>query len=283
MTTTASKSGLRAKATATRTKAAQRTPLPSKDHAENVRLAKEAVAEAKRPKAARKTDELAAKRSAKAAAAKVEEAPSGKAERYAGELAALGWKPTITRTDGMHELVATRGAEALYLAWLNQAHVSGTSTYTISDRTVKVRNPAEAMRIGAQKPEQAKAAQERVSANKMFRRRATGPSVRNVPFDPETATDAEIIAALEAHQITWHNQYRVESESATVGTAKGIHVSRHARGHRIVSFIDPESGFRAFRLDMLENVGRKVNLERIRQEILNSLTKDAKARERKAA
>ena len=269
MTATASKAGLRATATAKRTKAAQRTPLPAKNHAENIKLAREAVEETKPAK-------KAAKVPAKA------EAPQDKAARYAGELAALGWKPEVTRTDGKAELVATRGGtEALYLSWFNAAHISGESTYTYADRTTKVRNPAEAMRVAARQPEEAKASQARVAANRSFVKRATGPSVRHIPFDVEEVSNEDLIEAIRGHQISWHNPWRVESETATVGNM--VRVDRHAKGHRIVSFVDPEFGYRAFRLDQLENVGRRVNIERIKQEILASLTRAEKSSGRKAA
>lgn len=284
MTATASKAGLRATATAKRTKAAQRTPLPAKNHAENVRLAREAVEESKPAKAkpGKPGPKPVPPITKPAKAAPKEEAPQDKAARYAGELSALGWKPEVTRTDGKAELVATRGGtEALYLSWFNGAHISGESTYTYADRTTKVRNPAEAMRVAARQPEEAKASQARVAANRSFVKRATGPSVRHVPFDVTEATDQEVMDAIRGHRITWHNQYRVESETAIVGNI--IRVDRHRGGHRIVSFVDPETGYRAFKLENLENVGARVNLERIKQEILASLTREAKRQERKAA
>lgn len=270
-TKTASKAGLRAAATAKRTKAAQRTPLPPKDKGD-LELAREAVEERKAAKAAK-----APAKPAKAVA----EAPQDKGARYAGELAALGWKPDVKRLDGLVELTATRGAEALFLSWANNAHISGQSTYTYADRTVKVRNPAEAMRIASKSPDQAKSDQARVVSNRAFVKRATGPSVRHVPFDVETVTDAELMEAIRGHQITWHNQYRVESETSIVGNL--IRVDRHRGGHRIVSFVDPQEGHRAFKLANLEHVGRKVNLERIKQEILASLSQTSKGSKRKAA
>lgn len=292
-TTTASKSGLRAAAEAKRTKAAQRTELPPKKAAE----APVAPVEETKPKRVRKAPAKASeapettpakaparKAPAKAAAeapkpAKAEEAPKDKGARYAGELTALGWKPEVTRKDGLVELTATRGAEALFLSWFNEAHISGGSTYTYSDRTIKVRNPAEAMRVAARQPEAAKEAQAKVASNRQFVKRATGPSVRNVPFDVEAATDEEVAAAINGRSVSWHNQYRVESETATVGSL--IKVDRHKGGHRIVSFVDPQFGFRAFKLENLENVGRKVNIERIKQEILASLMRDSEKRGRK--
>lgn len=287
-TTTASKGGLRAAATAKRTKAAQRTPLPAKDHAANVALAREAVAEVTKPvKRVPAKAAVAEAKPAKRSAAKAREeaqAPiNDKAARYAGELEKLGWVPGVTRLDGLCELVARRGSEAIYLAWRNEAHVSGTSTHTINDRTTKVRNPAEAMRVAAQTPDEAAAKQAKVSSNKAFRRQATGPTVKRVPFDPATASDDDVIFAIEARRITWHNRYRVESESAIVGRAHNISISVHPDGHRVVSFVDPETGFRAFRLDMLENVGRQVDLERIKQDILKSLSRDAEKQGRKTA
>ena len=290
MTTTASKAGLRAKAEATRTKAAQRTPLPPKpgtpEHRDEqiaagqerkrVRRAAEDAKTANEParRATRDAKKDVATEARRAKAPKPVKAPkSDKATIYAGEMTKLGWHPEITRLDGLHELIATRGNEALYLAWMNEAHVPGTSTYTIADRTVKVRNPAEAMRVAALKPTEAKAVQEKVSSNVSFRKRPTGPTIRRIPFDVETATEEELRAALEAHEIRWHNQYRVNSEEAIVGSAKSIHVSRHKAGHRIVSFVDPQFGYRALRLEHLENVGAKVNLTHIRQEILKSLSR----------
>jgi len=202
-----------------------------------------------------------------------------KATRYAGEFSGLGWSPEISQTDALVELVAKRGTEALYLAWLNEAHVSGTSTYTISDRTVKVRNPAEAMRIAALKPEEAQAKQAKVGPVARFRKaKVTGPTIRNIPFNIDTATDEEIISALESRRISWHNSYRMDSETATIGRARRIEITRHPDGHRIVSFVDPESGFRAFRLDALENVGRKADLLKIQQGIISSLSQKDKSK-----
>lgn len=293
-TTTANKSGLRAAAEAKRTKAAQRTELPPKRGTKAAEAPVEETKPAKRTRkavtpppslteVARKTPKAKAAELALAEAAKLvpvkpakeEAAKADKGTRYAGELGALGWKSEVSHKDGLVELTATRGAEALFLSWFNEAHISGGSTYTYADRTVKVRNPAEAVRLASRQPEEAKATQAKVSTNKQFVKRATGPTVRSVPFDVETATEEEIVAAIGARSVSWHNQYRVESETATVGTL--IRVDRHRGGHRIVSFVDPQFGFRAFKLENLENVGRKVNLERIKQEILASLTRGEKS------
>lgn len=284
-TTTASKSGLRAAATKRTAKAAQRTPLPPKSKAD-LALVREAVEERKPAKtearlARAKADLAAVAKPAKGKPAKAEEAPQDKGARYAGELSALGWKPEVTRKDGLVELTAVRGTEALYLSWLNEAHISGGSTYTYADRTVKVRNPAEAVRLAGRQPEEAKASQAKVAANRAFVKRPTGPSVRHIPFDVQEVSAEDLIEAIRGHQITWHNQYRVESETAIVGNH--IRVDRHRGGHRIVSFVDPETGFRALKLDNLENVGRKVNLERIKQDILSSLTRAEKNKNRRAA
>lgn len=268
-TTTASKAGLRATATAKRTKAAQRTPLPPKN-------LKEIIADVQEPIAAPKTPRKRAQKAVPAPVAPVVELKPTKANGYADQLAALGWKPEITRTENLVELVATREGEALYLAWMNEAHVSGTSTYTIADRTVKVRNPAEAMRIANQTPVEAEAKQQKVASNRQFRKRATGPTIRTIPFDIKNATTEQIIDAIEGRKISWHNRYAVTSETATVGSRKCITVTNHPEGHVIVSFVDPENGYRAFRLDALENVGRKVDLARIKQQIIASLARELK-------
>lgn len=270
-TTTANKGALRATATAKRDKAAQRTPLPPKNVAEIIADAQEAVAEAKAPRkrAPRKTATPAPEPAP-------EPAKKTKASRYAAELSALGWEPEITTTGTLVELVAKRGSEALYLAWNAEAHVSGTSTYTIQDRTVKVRNPAEAMRVAGNTPAEAEAVQAKVASNRQFRRKATGPTIRVIPFDRATATDAEIRAAIAEREITWHNSYAVQSEKAKVGTAKFIEIERRADGDVIIKFVDPENGFKAFRLRNLEHVGRRISVERIKQQIIASLAKELK-------
>lgn len=272
MTTTVSKGGLRAKAKATTTRAAQRTALPPKPP-------KATAAGARSDRVADAKAELATKRAPKATPAP--EVKPDKATHYEAVMASLGWKPTVTRVDGLASLLSVRGNEALFLEWLNDVHVGPTSTYTVADRTVKIRNASEMVRIASISPAQAKAAHEHVSTNKAFRPRQTGPTIRTIPFDPETATDAEVAEALAGRQIQWHNQYRVASETAIVG--RNVSVSRHARGHRIVSFVDPETGYRALRLENLENVGRRVDIDRIRQEILASMMREAKRQERASA
>lgn len=214
--------------------------------------------------------------------AKAAPAKPTKASAYAEQFSRLGWAPEVTQTDALVELIAKRGSEAIYLAWMREAHVSGTSTYTIADRTVKVRNPAEAMRIAWLKPEEAQAKQAKVSSNSGFRKRAAGPTIRSIPFDHETATDAEIIAAIEGRRITWANSYAPTSETATVGNARCVTIQVHPGGHQIVSFVDPENGYRAFRLDRLENVGRKVDLVKIKQQIIASLSQKDKSKGKSA-
>lgn len=278
MTTTANKGGLRAAATAKREKAAQRTPLPAKVSPPETREDRIRAAQAKKLEK-RLAEDAAAKAPAKAPKAVKVEAINDKGARYAGELEKLGWKPEVVRKDGLVELTATRGAEALYLSWFNEAHISGGSSYTYADHTVKVRNPAEAMRIASRTPDESKAVQVKVTNNKArYGKRSDGPSVRSVPFDVADVSAEDLIEAIRHHRITWHNQHRVESETAIVGDR--VWVDRHAKGHRIVSFCDPEAGYRAFQLDNLENVGRKVNVDRIKQDIIASLSNDSKKSKR---
>lgn len=295
MTTTANKGGLRAAATARRDKAAQRTPLPAKNHKENLEIAREAIADAKPAKRTRrvkedprdavafleaKAPEELTKRRAKKAEPVAEAAPvktvrktgevlaekrrakkapvveviDDKAAKYVPQFEALGWAVEVERKDGIAELTARRGDEVIFLSWEGNSHASGGSSHTYADRTVKVRNPAEALRVAATAPEEAKNRQVKVSGNKQFRKRATGPTLGKLPFDPATVTAEELAAALAGRTVSWHNRYRVESETATVGRLSGITTVTHEKGHRIVSFIDPQFGFRAFRLDHLERV-----------------------------
>lgn len=276
-TATVNKAGLRAAATTKRTRAAQRTPLPPKGHAANVALAQEAVAERVPVKRAARAAKAAPVKAAPppAPAVKAKPTKATKASIYATELTQLGWTPVVTQTDGLTELIATRGTEAIYLAWMQEALVGGVSTYTMGDHTIKVRNAAEAMRIAAVKPDEAAAKHSSLPGTRPFAERQASPAARHIPFDPETASDAQVVDALEARAISWHNSYGGRVETATVGNAKQISVVRHPEGHRIVSFVDPQNGYRAFRLDRLVNVGRRVDLVKIKQAIIASLSQKA--------
>ena len=51
------------------------------------------------------------------------------------------------------------------------------------------------------------------------------------------------------------------SETATVGTRKWITVTTHREGHVIVSFVDPENGFKAFAKDRHLHVGSALTVQ----------------------
>ncbi len=90
----------------------------------------------------------------------------------------------------------------------------------------------------------------------------TGKPATRLPFDPEEASDREVVAHLSGMKVQWWNQLRQAEESAIVGTGK-VKIERffegtseQAQGARIVSFIDHGGGgFRSFRLNALTKVG----------------------------
>lgn len=228
VTTTASKHGLRVAAGERRTRHAQNTPLPPK--AGVVEAAKTVIAAL----------------------------PShvAKAKAFADFCRTSGWEVFTSLEGDLAEVTARRGVEAIHQAWVNGVYHNESATYTVSDRTVSTRNIAAAKRLAERSPEDAKAELDRVASNRAFRRRDTTPSKMRLPFDPETATEREVIDALLGKGVAWHNRFRQVPETAMVGRdPRSVRVEEQ-NGQRVVLFCCPATGFRAFRLSALTRVGR---------------------------
>lgn len=89
-----------------------------------------------------------------------------------------------------------------------------------------------------------------------------GKPESKLPFDPEEASDREVVAHLNGMPVKWWSQLRQAEESAIIGTGR-IKIERlfegsseQSNGSRIISFIDHGGGgFRSFRLNALTKVG----------------------------
>lgn len=90
----------------------------------------------------------------------------------------------------------------------------------------------------------------------------TGKPASKLPFNPDEASDREVVGHLSGMKVQWWNQLRQAEESAIVGTGK-VKIEHLFNGNgeeppgsRIVSFIDHGGGgFRSFRLSALTRVG----------------------------
>lgn len=193
--------------------------------------------------------------------AKPVEGPTAKSNRKAGAFAAkveaLGW--TIEDRypeEGTTEILATRGGEAIFIAWKDGRMVDNPMpTYTIAHRTILMRNASQAVQFAARPPEEAEKELARVAANKSFKRKAPedGPR-RFLPFEPESATDAEILSAVIGARVSWHNPLTESEETVWVSNQRKFLSIRIAPDGERVVWCVADSGFRAFRVSALTRV-----------------------------
>lgn len=249
MTKTASKAGLKAAATAKTEKAAQRTPLPPKQKASPADDTLAMITAAAREVAREKRD--------------ADSKSWGKAKEYIDAVRALGWSTSAGRPQGSDvpdhvEVIAKRGNETLFIEWIGGVH-QATSSYTIADREVKIKNASAAKARAAMPADDAKAELERVQTNKVFRKRErpdTETKQARLPFDVNTAGDAEIAKAIAGRRIMWVNKYRDTDEEAYVqDDPRGVTFTEYD-GNRIINFLCPHTGFRSCRVTAITRVGR---------------------------
>lgn len=186
-----------------------------------------------------------------------------KAKQFLGIAKGNGWSTVSGNAEGTEpsedvvEVTVTRGDEVIWISWTSGGlTLDPMPTYTIADRTIKLRNASQAKQYASRSTEIGKSELERVSSNKFFRRKAVEPKRGKLPFDPKLATDEEVISALLGMTVTWHNNLTQGSEVGHVG--RDAHKVRLAErnGDRIFSFCCPATGFRAFYLSALMKVRR---------------------------
>lgn len=248
MTTVANKHGLRAAAGERTRKHAQRTPLPAK------RIPTEQVAA-----------EVAARHDAIVPVPASGDSKSVvKAKAFVYAIEANGW--TADRAWGEEDdhivVTASRGSETIFIEWIGGVY-QGTATYTIADRTIKLRNASAAKQYGARAPEAATAELTRVATNRLFRPRETPAekveaSKQPLPFDTGTALEDEILSTLAGRRISWHNRFREVTETAVFPVKIDPRFTRITEDEtgRVVHFCSKGDGFRSFRLAALLSVSR---------------------------
>lgn len=250
MTTTANKHGLKAAAGERRTRHAQRTPLPPKAPVDPERKVAVAASTATRKAAL-----------APAVTLDGEGKSSSKARAFAESITSNGWAVNVNMPGSPDhvEVVATRENETICINWLSGVYQD--STYTIADRTIKLRNASAAKQYAGRKPEQAKEELNKVSSNKFFRKRETPEDQlqrRPLPFDPGTALDDDILSLLAGKRIVWQNRFREVPETAFFPARPNPLFTRitEFNGDRIVHFCCPVTGFKSFRLAALLSVSK---------------------------
>lgn len=168
----------------------------------------------------------------KPAEASVSAKPGVALARQAKEhLEALGWVVSAvgrTDDDGYRvELSARRGDELLTMSWLNGAADRQHYSLWAVENTPK----------------------------------QNGRPDRNLGFDPDEMSNAELVSRLRNREVTWYNRLSRGTESAVIPSRVAIETvyedSRDTTpGERIIKFVDKlGSGFRSFRMDELLSVG----------------------------
>lgn len=182
-----------------------------------------------------------------------------KALKFKAEVEKHGWTVEVTHEGDDAEAIGRRSGEleTIYQHWIGGVYQYPAGTYTYAARTIVPRNASAMRKRAAMTPEECKTELERVEGNRAFRR-STPVETRKarLPFDPETARDEEIVAALLGKGVKWTNRISNRSESAVVGRdPRRVSVVPFG-DERIVKFCCPVGGFRAFRVSDLLVAGR---------------------------
>lgn len=259
MTVTAPKGPRRAAHAAKTSRHAQRTPLPPKPgHVEEVR---EVLASVAATGSARKTQP-------KVPASAPDTGGSKSGQKAAAVIEALkphGWDVLLAPAPGhdasedVMELTARRGTEVLWISWTaGKMTLDPMPTYTIEDRTIKLKNASAVKIYGARPAEVGAKELDKVRSNRAFVKRPTQPRKARLPFDPALATDEEVISLLSGSVVSWQNRRTQGTEVAYVNdrarSARFISLTEK-NGDRLFSFVCPQTGFRAFYLSALVRVG----------------------------
>lgn len=184
---------------------------------------------------------------------------AAKAERLQAVVQPHGWTVDIASgPPGRVQAVLTRDIEAIHLAWNDGVFEYESATYAVGERTTKIRNVSQAKQLAARDASTARNELSRVSSNKAWKRKDTGtPTKGRIPFDPDSIPDEELLQVLSGRVIKWHNRLSQNTEQGVVGAVgAGSRFFRvqHVGEDRVVQFLCPSTGFRAFRMSDLLSV-----------------------------
>lgn len=201
-----------------------------------------------------------------------------KAEGFCADAKSAGWETTVTRDGDKTVVVAIRDKEKLSISWRGNACLNET-TYEIDGDQRKLRNAAAARRQltgEATPPRQGKAVNGHVvrSANaseKTTKKAKPEPfksqprPAKRLPFDLDSATDAEILKAVIGKKITWKNSQTGNYDSARVMSRpnqKHLKMNRNRFGERCITWAEADNdrpdraggGFRSVKLSAIISI-----------------------------
>lgn len=213
-----------------------------------------------------------------------------KAEAFAEEASTLGWEVELTRDGERSTVTAVRGNKELSISWRGAACLN--ETILVEDgHTRKLRNAGAARRkleeeageplSTAQKSETRKPIKtasskatkpetkpKRTPKEKPVPFKSTPKPKTILPFDPSSATDAEILRAVIGKRIVWKNRLSGGYDEARVmdrPNQRQLKIVLNGRGERCLTFAeaDPQrpdmagGGFRSIRLSAITSVTTK--------------------------
>jgi hypothetical protein len=199
--------------------------------------------------------------SSNAAEAEADAKGAAKALKIQAALMDSGWvyASLVAGEAGRVTATFTRGQEALTVTWDAGVFNYEETAHAIGDRVTKVRNVSAAIKLGTRPVAEAEKDLERVVRNRTFNKAKAAeggaPKRSKLPFDPGTATEAELASILAGKTIEWTNRITRGTETAQVTDRSSKYFRLvDAPSGRTLQFVSPE-GFKACRLDDIVRVG----------------------------
>lgn len=184
-----------------------------------------------------------------------------KAEAFRQAAIELGWKVSARTDEGERtELTVSRGEENIDISWEGGVF-QHPCLYSHLGRTVQLRNASAAKQRMGMEPEKATEEATRVVSRKhnAEARKSGGERRVRLPFDPELATDVEILAAVQGKRVTWTNGISGADYSDVVTPDRNVRVKANRakidegpRG-RILNFVGDE-GFHSILVTKITSV-----------------------------
>jgi hypothetical protein len=182
-----------------------------------------------------------------------------KADAFLEAAAALGWAECARSSPEQdpYGVVVGRGDERIAISWRAGVFVGEECFHSHPARSPrKVINASAAKKIMGIPPAVADEEARKVTAHKAARPRrdrtgeATTERRKALPFDPETATDEKVLAAVAGKRITWTNEISGGLHDAYVTGNPSI---QNGKSGRSIRFTSP-TGFSSVRISSLLSV-----------------------------
>lgn len=213
-----------------------------------------------------------------------------KAEAFAEEASALGWETEIARNGSKATVTASLDEKVLSISWKGGACLNEVFL-EIDGHQKKLRNAAAARRklieeagedeghkgydrpVREEKPKQSvqkksKAANGVEVKTKPVPFKSTRKPRTILPFDPDTASDVEILQAVVGKRITWKNSISGAYDDARVmarPNQKHLRIDFNRKQERCITFAEADAdrhheaggGFRSVRVKSIVSVTTK--------------------------